>query len=381
MCYTQSQKPSSVAFSSHPNSLPQTDIVLCHSHIDISENLKPCAMDHSSCSKRAVKSKATPRVKFADLPSGSHISHVTMYKNLKTQVLADVKKAGLPSSAAVPRMHAAWQSLSQYAMSDGHWQDGYCKTVRSMEDDIDNQTRNPFRLSIDAVFPFTLSRGQMMYHAPGHLVVTALYIHLMKSTFIPAMLAHVAEYIGSDHKSRDLESFMQKMENVYLVGLQSPFTIKARIKTKVSVAEHASIKREWVAGCVTNGQGRMQYIQKHYVHMPKNAPSPDWRPEGFDRIRNLIVAIEGRFPNECLRRGPDGCPFPFHEPNMPSDWSWWSCWRMFNERFVRMKEWCNRNHESKQMRYPWKASNNSPQWLTRQEQSSWSAYGKYSTSQ
>ena len=69
---------------------------------------KPCAMDGPSSSKSAAKSKAKPRVKFAKLASGSHISHFTMYKNLKTQILADVKKAGLPSSAAVPRMQAAW---------------------------------------------------------------------------------------------------------------------------------------------------------------------------------------------------------------------------------------------------------------------------------
>ena len=45
-------------------------------------------------------------------------------------------------------------------------------------------------------------------------------------------------------------------------------------------------------------------------------------PKGFGRITALISQIERRFSEQTLCRGPDGCPFPFHEPTMPIDRSW-----------------------------------------------------------
>ena len=72
--------------------------------------------------------------------------------------------------------------------------------MRSVAADIAEDTRNPFRASIDAVFPFKLSNGQILCHAADHLVITALYINLMEQTFVPAVLSNALYNQGQTQK-------------------------------------------------------------------------------------------------------------------------------------------------------------------------------------
>ena len=275
------------------------------------------------------------------LPAQTHPPHKAMYKTLKKRIMRDAQRCKAPREVAFARMEPGWGSLSQYALSDGQWQDGYCSTSRSTSGVIDYHMKDPFMPSPDAVFPYVLSDGQMQYHAPGNLFVTTVYINLLKHTYIPAMLAHLVNYMKSDHGPEAVKRFMKEMEDVYLVGLRTPWVMKKRLLA--SPSEYAAAKREWITGLPGSfGHGKMQFTQKHYIHKPKKAPYPDWRPEGFERICKLISAIERNFHGQELRRGPDGCPFPSQEPEMPSDWSWWSCWLLFGERLARMVEWCNR---------------------------------------
>lgn len=54
--------------------------------------------------------------------------------------------------------------------------------------------RGPFQPSSDAVFPYIILDGETQYHAPGNIFVTALYVNMLKYTFIPAMLAHIVKF-------------------------------------------------------------------------------------------------------------------------------------------------------------------------------------------
>ena len=74
-----------------------------------------------------------------------------MYKNLKTRILKGARVSWIPGEVILAQMQAAWEYLSQSALDDGQWRDGYCKTVRSQNTDIDNQIRDSFEFSIDAV--------------------------------------------------------------------------------------------------------------------------------------------------------------------------------------------------------------------------------------
>lgn len=254
------------------------------------------------------------------------------------------ESARFPKKSLLHECTAAWRGLSQNALDDGQWKDGYCDTIRWQSADIDNHTRDLFRYSIDVMFSYTIWNQRLQYHAPGNLVVTALYVNWMKHIYAPAILQHVVSYMKSDHKSEAMEAFIERIQNIYLLGLRTPYLVKSRLALSITTNEYASIRREWTTGIAgARGLQHIRYSQRHYVHMPKQAPYANWRPDGIERTSKLVLAIEARFPDQNLRRGPDGCPFPFHEPQVPSDWTWWTCWRMFDERLVRMKEWCNRN--------------------------------------
>ena len=105
-------------------------------------------------------------------------------------------------------------------------------------------------------------------------------------------------------------------------------------------------EREWISG-LPNGKDHatMKYTRKDYVGNCSAEPSKGWVPEGYDRIPVLILQIEHESSGQRLRRGPDGCPFPFHDV-MPADWSWWTCWRMIDKRICRMQWWCNQKWDS-----------------------------------
>ena len=163
------------------------------------------------------------------LPAQTHPSHKAMYKTLKKRIMWDAKRCKTPREVAFARMEPGWGSLSQYALSDGQWQDGYCSTSRSTSGVVDWHMKDPFMPSLDAVFPYGLSDGQMQYHVPGNLVVTTLYINLLKYTYIPAMLAHLVNYVKSDHGPEAVKRFMKEMEDVYLVGLRTPYVMKKRL--------------------------------------------------------------------------------------------------------------------------------------------------------
>ena len=269
----------------------------------------------------------------------AHEGHVAIYRAVRSNLWYEAKRCSIPHEVYSARVLPIWRSLQQHALIGGQWQDAYCLVDRRSV-----AGRNPFLPSFEAVFPYIVFEGKTQYHAPGNVVITALYINLLKHTYIPALLSHVANYIRSDRGPEAVKRFMMEMEDVYLISLRTPYNKKKRLSASVGSSEYASIKREWVTGLPgSHGHEKMQYTQKHYLHNPRKAPYPDWRPDGFERIRKLVFAIELNFPDQKLRRGPDGCPFPFHESEIPSDWSWWSCWRLFDERLARMEIWCNRH--------------------------------------
>ena len=158
------------------------------------------------------------------------------------------------------------------------------------------------------------------------------------------MLAHVVMYVKSDRGVMALNDFMREMEDVYLVGLKTPVLKKKRLESVPSNAAHAARRREWISGLPDwPAHGKIRYTRKHYMGNSSSEPFRGWVLEGFERMAALISQIELKFHTHTFRRGPDGCPFPFQEPTMPVDWSWWTYWQMINKRIWRMKWWCNKN--------------------------------------
>ncbi|KAM0799804.1 hypothetical protein BDR22DRAFT_281130 [Usnea florida] len=155
------------------------------------------------------------------------------------------------------------------------------------------------------------------------------------------MLAHVVRFLKSDRGAIVLKEFMDEMGNVHLVGMQTPFFKKKRLEKVASTEKYAARRREWISG-LPNGKDHatMKYTRKDYAGKCSPEPSAGWKPEGFERINNVVEQIESKFFTQTLRRDPDGCPFPFHD-TMPVDWSWWTCWRMLDLRVYRMEVWCN----------------------------------------
>lgn len=304
----------------------------------------------SRCGQTEEKAPAKRRRAKAStqyLPASTHDGHKVIFISLTNNIHSEASRCGVSSEIASTRIMPAWEDIQRYALTDGQWQDAYCSVRRRGT----NTGKNPFQPSPDAIFPYTIVDGEIRYHAPGNIVVTSLYLNFFKYAYIPAMLAHVVKYLKSDRGAMALKDFLGEMANVYLVGMKTPFFKKKRLENVPSDAAYAATRQEWITG-LPRGQVHdgARYTRKHYVGNCSAEPCAGWVPEGIDRIANLILQIERRFPAETLRRGPDGCPFPFHEPTMPVDWSWWTCWQMINKRICRMKWWCNKKWDC--MFYP-----------------------------
>ena len=198
---------------------------------------------------------------------------------------------------------------------------------------------------MDAIFPYTIVDDEICYHAQGNLVITSLYVNFLKYAYIPAMLAHVVRFLDSDRGAVALKEFMGEMGNVHLVGMQTPFFKKKRLEKVPSTEKYAARRREWISGSLSGRLDEITYTRRDYAGKCSPEPSAGWKPDGFERIENVVSQIESRFHTRTLRRGPDGCPFPFHD-TMPVDWSWWTCWRMLDLRVYRMEVWCNMKWDS-----------------------------------
>ena len=208
-------------------------------------------------------------------------------------------------------------------MANGEWYDGYCGLRRRES----GANKDPFQPSVDGIFPYAIIDGEISYHAPNYLVVTSLYLSFLEYAYIPAMVAHIVTYLRSDRGDIALRDFMKEIEDVYLPGLKTQMFKKKGLESVPSNEAYAARRREWISGLPDGqGHGSSRCTRKDYVGRCSPELSMGWIPEEFERIENLVSQIESRFHTQTLRRGPDGCPLRFHEPTMPVDWSWWTCW-------------------------------------------------------
>ena len=85
-----------------------------------------------------------------------HVGHKTIFNLLYSIIIKDAKPCGVPLDKASARMMPAWENIQQYALIDGQWQDLYCDGTRRV---TSSSSKDPFKASIDAVFPYILVDG------------------------------------------------------------------------------------------------------------------------------------------------------------------------------------------------------------------------------
>ena len=170
------------------------------------------------------------------LPATTHAGHKAIFNDLRTSINSEAERCGVSSEVASIRILPAWESIQKYALANGEWYDGYCGVTRRET----STKKDPFQPSLDAVFPYTLVDGEIRYHAPNNLVVTSLYLNFLEYACIPAMLAHAVKFWKSDRRDIALKTFMGEMENVYLVGMKTPFFKKKRLGSVPSKEAHAA---------------------------------------------------------------------------------------------------------------------------------------------
>ena len=258
--------------------------------------------------KKRLQPKKKKRGEFGtSLPPNTHAGHKAIFYRLASSIRSEAERCGVTNEVASKRTLPAWESIQKYALANGEWYDSYSGLRRGET----SASKDPFQPNVDGVFPYAINDGEIHYHAPSNLVVTSLYLNYLKHAYIPAMLAHIVTYLKSNRGDMALITFMREMEDVYLMGLKTPFFMKKRLRSVPSNEAYAARRREWISGLPDGkGHGSISYTRKHYVGNCSAEPFQGWVPEGFDRIAALISQIELKFHTQTLLRGSDGCPFP-----------------------------------------------------------------------
>ena len=173
----------------------------------------------------------------------------------------EVDRCGVPSEVVSTRILPAWESIQKYALASGEWYDAYCGVIRRET----STKKDPFQPSMGAGFSYTLVDGEIRYHAPVNLVITSLYVNFLKYAYIPAMLAHIVSYGKSERGDMPRNTFLGKMENVYLVSLKIPFFKKKRLENVPSTTAYTARRREYISRNPDGqGHGKIRYTREDY---------------------------------------------------------------------------------------------------------------------
>lgn len=202
---------------------------------------------------------------------------------------------------------------------------------------------DPFKASVDAVFPYGSFENERRLHAPDNIVYTALWTNSMKHVFVPAVLAFVADFVASERTPDGVKRFLKTMDDIYRCQRVLPYLKRQRLNVPLRQSEHAKHKQMWKTAIplkLSPGANSRLYRYTTNFSRSDRAEYVD-----KDRILAIILQIEVLFAVQLPRSAFDGCPWPGLAETMPSYWSWANCWALFAERQYREWALCNKDFE------------------------------------
>ncbi|KAK6436940.1 hypothetical protein LTR95_006873, partial [Oleoguttula sp. CCFEE 5521] len=218
---------------------------------------------------------------------------------------------------------------------------------------------DPLHGSLDGIWPVLLTGEDICaYHYPPNVGITAYYLNLLKSTWIPALVGLMR--LSQDLRDRDNSdsehmSLLDRIDHLYVVSRDEgglPPSKTARMKS-----EPAKIRRllkRWAGRfdtpSVTEARKRFQRFLEGpstpsaRARLAQTSEFKRWLEQNKPRIDKLIAQIEDEFKSSghrLKRSTVDGAPWPFVGHHMPREWSWNHLYRFFCFRYMRMRDVCN----------------------------------------
>lgn len=236
-------------------------------------------------------------------------------------------------------LNAAWGDIEEQfkKKKDMTWIDDYHTNSRVLESEVSpgRQERNLLIPSVDAVNPFHDVQNRYRAHCAGNIAVTTYYLNAVKHFQLPGVLQLISEFRKGDQSEGQTEAFIERVDDLWEVRMKTALKRKSRLAQPFDQGELVRHQAEWQAG-IPNTNER---VARSYARIPK-VPYRNWRPDGVERINQLIREIEKAFDGSIYRASDDS-PYPFYPSTMPPDWCWWNCWAFFSDRVFRMYMLCN----------------------------------------
>lgn len=268
--------------------------------------------------------------------------HHNLLSLLATELphIKDLKTKHVRRTKLIARI---WESLRKMLEDPevGLWRDAYHPAVRrdvSPGTSLRGPFIDPWKMSVEAVFPLGTWNENYLVHAANNVTMTALYINRLKIVFLPSTLTFMVEYLKSERCASDTESLMAKMDIVHQIGLKTPYVKKQRMDRAYDEKKYERSRREWTLSILYPRVNQpWSPMVKFYHH--KQCNDKTWEPPDADAVKELVRAMEHKFGRQLAIS--NDCPYPFEPWGIPDDWSWETCWWLFADRLKRMRVACN----------------------------------------
>jgi hypothetical protein len=134
----------------------------------------------------------------------------------------------------------------------------------------------------------------------------------LKGAFIPAVLAHISDYIQGNITA---EQVMQRMNQIHCVGLQSAYAKSSRLQKAFNKSEFTALQKEWLAGRLLTS--RVSNASQKWLHNSKGALK-GWKPSCYERFIKIVREMEKSMGGKTFPIGQqDDAPYPFHPSTIP----------------------------------------------------------------
>jgi len=170
-----------------------------------------------------------------------------------------------------------------------------------------------FQASVDAVWPYGEFNKSYWTHCPSNLALTSLAMQFAKGPFVPAVLAHVSDYIRG---SITADEVMQRMNDVYEIGMQSAYAKSVRLQEGFNKTKFAALQMEWLAGRLLTS--RVSATSQKWQSNPTRA-FKGWKPSCYERFIKIVREIEKKYMGgkKFPTGSEDDAPYPFHPQTVP----------------------------------------------------------------
>ncbi|KAK3625669.1 hypothetical protein LTR56_020281 [Elasticomyces elasticus] len=289
---------------------------------------------------------------------------------------------------------------------EGSYPDAYDGTRKIPRADLEERARDtasggrrrphPFQPSPDAIMPFTLKNGVAEYHALENLVITAFFLNIAKSIWVPMIIAVLRLAAIETSKERDGQRRQSvwwdminiALDHIHMLAVLLPHPLATRLQQALLLSDeqYQQLLKAWQSGQYdsslpdlrkygpsTGGDiitDKMLDDMVNGKYQPKSLSHPlteeatavcteafkvcgVWTPAQQKQLADLVTQIENdsRINPQNLKmpRGPGGAPWPFRKDHMPTDgylWEWWH--RELVARLIRWMLECDWAHETKE---------------------------------